>query len=270
MQHGKRTSESGFTIIEVGIVVPMLIVMLLGLTSTLYFALRANVTQQVQTTSAYDIQQALSIMERDVALTSQFLDTTDTTATDAYPPSTNGGKWSYLGSGTTQRTLILRSYATTTNPDSNDRQPAFMNQVGCDADKIYYNDAIDYNTIYFLLNNNLYRRRILKPTATSPCNTPYQQQSCPSLETLKSGSRDSSCQSDDELIVSGVSEFSIDYYGMDPDPLDAYNGTSGATTVQNATAVEIRITTTRKAMGKDAKVTSSLLMPSLNTTRTGT
>lgn len=267
MAYGKQNNCGGFTLVEVGIVVPMLIVMLLGLTSTLYMALRANVTQQVQTTSAYDIQEGLSIVERDVALASQFLDTTDSTAIEAYPPTANGGKWSYVGDGATQRALILRLYATTTNPDSNDRQPVFINQVGCSTDRIYYNDAADYNTIYFLLNNNLYRRRVLKTTA-STCSVPYQQQSCPSLETLKSGSRDSSCQSDDELIISGVSSFTVDYYGVGSDLLDAYDETTGVTTMQNAASIDVIITTTRKAMGKDTKITSSLRMQKLNVTRT--
>lgn len=267
---GTHSKERGFTLIEVGIVAPILMVTVLGLVSTLYFALRIGATSRIEANSTYDIQEALSIMEKDVSLASQFLDMSDTNITDAYPPSSNGGKWSYLGQGSTQRALLLRSYATTSNPDSNNRQPVFVNQVGCTTDRIYYNDVVDYNTFYFILNNNLYRRRALNPSLVT-CTTPYQLQSCPSLETLGTPSRNPSCQSDDELILGGVSNFSLSYYGSGDmtTPLDAYDTTTGATLVQSAAAVRVSITTNRKAMGKPTSVTSNLLMSRINVTKVG-
>lgn len=265
-----RHNQTGFTIVEVGIIVPLLLVFLVALFSTLYNLLQVSAVQRAETDSAYDIQAGLSAIEKDVMLSSQFLPVADAGIFDAYPPASNGGKWSYRGESNDIRALILRSYATTTNPESNERRPVFIDQNGCESDRIYYNDVLDYNTIYFVKNNDLYRRRIITIPPSS-CSTPYQKQSCPSLETLGSGARHSSCQADDELIVNGVSSFVVTYYDKSnsTSAIDVYPTGADPDLLQTANAIKVTITTSRKAMGKTTPVSSSILIPRLNISRTG-
>ena len=74
-----------------------------------------------------------------------------------------------------------------------------------------YNSVLSYNTIYFVKNKNLYRRIALNPSTTT-CETYYQKQSCPSLDDLGGAGQDASCKADDELVATGVTNFSVDYY----------------------------------------------------------
>lgn len=265
-----RHNQDGFTLIEIGIIVPLLIVALLALFDSLYLMLQSSAVERTRLDSAYDIQASLSGIEKDVMLTSQFLATKDAAISDAYPPSSNGGTWSYLGDTAETRTLILKTYASTTNPEAQDRQPIFLNQAGCDASNIYYNDVLDYNTIYFIKGGNLYKRRIIE-TGGALCATPHQLQSCPSLETLGTQSRDASCKADDELIAKDVSNFAVQYFdnSASTTPIDVYAASADPALLQGANAVKVSITITRKAMGKSTPVTSSIIIPRLNISRTG-
>lgn len=265
-----KNNQRGFTLIEVGIVVPILLLIVLGLVSSLYFAYTIYVTERVQAQSSYDISEGLSMIEKDVSLSSQFLSTNDATTTDAYLPASNGGTWSYLGESENVRALILRTYTSTTNPESNNRSPVFVNQLGCSADRVYYNDVLDYNTIYFVSQNNLYRRRIVNSTSPSLCQTAYQAQSCPSLETLGTPTRNAACASDDELIVKDVIDFRVTYYqnSASSTPLDTYTS-GGDALLPSSNAIEVSITTGRKSMGSVTPVRSSILIPKLNASRTG-
>lgn len=266
----RARNQDGFTIIEIGIIVPILIVFLLALFNSLWFLLQDSSVQRTEASSAYDIQAGLSFIEKDVMLSSQFLPTTDTGLTDAYPPTSNGNVWSYRGESSSIRALVLKTYATTTNTESNDRQPVFLNQVGCTTATIYYNDVVDYNTIYFVKSNNLYRRKIINTSSTT-CDVPYQKQSCPSLETLGTGTRDPSCKVDDELIAQSVSGFVVYYYDKSNSatPIDTYASGADPALLQTANAVKITITLNRKAMGKATTVSSTILIPRLNISRTG-
>ncbi|TAH33226.1 hypothetical protein EYC58_01185 [Candidatus Saccharibacteria bacterium] len=263
-------NQDGFTIIEIGIIVPILIVFLLALFNSLWLLLQSSSVERTETNSAYDIQAALSIIEKDVMLSSQFLATTDSGITDAYPPTSNGNTWSYLGENSNVRALILKTYATTTNTESNERQPIFLDQVGCTAATIYYNDVLDYNTIYFVKNDTLYRRKIINTSSTT-CNPAYQKQSCPSLETLGTGTRSATCQADDEPVAQNVSGFTITYYDKSNSttPIDTYASGADPALLQTANAVKVTITISRKAMGKTTAINSTILIPRLNISRTG-
>lgn len=257
--------ERGFTLIEVGIIVPLLIVSVLVIFDALFMMLSSSATERATSTSAYDIQATLNLIEKDASLTSRFLPTTDSSLTDPYPPS---GGWSYVGDGSQLRTLILRTYATTANPLASSRQPVFLDTLGCSSTTIYYNDVMTYNTIFFVKNGNLYRRRLIS-TSTGTCSTPYQRLSCPTSEDLAAQGimgRDSSCQADDELVVSGVSAFNIQYYDASngTTPIDAYSGTADPSSLLDANAVDVTLTLSRKAMGKPTSVTSHIRMTKLS------
>lgn len=263
--------SAGFTLIEIGIIVPLLITSLLVVFSALFVLLKSSSIESASLNSVYDAQDALSTIERDATLTSQFLPTTETGIADAYKPTTNGSSWQYYGDSlaSSTRVLILRSYATVENPQSNTRRPAYINNLGCGASTLYYNSVMSYNTIYFVKNKNLYRRIALNPS-TSTCETPYQKQTCPSTEDL-GGARDASCKADDELIATNVSDFSVTYYATptSTNSLDVYANTANGTLVATAATVKVSITLSRTAYGTPVTYTASTTISKQNTSTGG-
>lgn len=268
----QRTNRAaGFTLIEIGVIVPLLITSLLVVFSALYVLLKSSSIESTSLNNVYDTQEALSTIERDATLTSQFLPTTETGITDAYKPTTNGNTWQYYGDslGSSTRVLILRSYATIDNPQAASRRPAYINNLGCDPSTLYYNSVQSYNTIYFVNNKKLYRRITTNPTQ-STCETPYQKQSCPTIEDL-GGSRDISCKADDELIATDVSSFSVMYYATptSTSSLDVYGDTTSGSLVSTAATVKISITITRTAYGTPVTYTASTTISKQNTSSGG-
>lgn len=268
-QQSDRTA--GFTLIEIGVIVPLLISSLLVVFSALFVLLKSSSIESTSLNNVYDTQEALSTIERDATLTSQFLPTTETGIIDVYKPTTNSNTWQYYGDTLTSstRVLILRSYATVDNPQSGTRRPAYINNLGCGASTLYYNSVQSYNTIYFVKNKKLYRRITTNPTQ-STCDTAYQKQSCPSTEDLGMA-RDASCKADDELIATDVSNFSVTYYATptSSSSLDVYSNTSSGTLVSTAATVKISITITRTAYGTSVPYTATTTISKQNTSTGG-
>lgn len=263
--------SAGFTLIEIGVIVPLLISSLLIIFSALYVLLKSSSIESTSLNSVYDTQDALSTIERDATLTSQFLPTTETGITDLYKPTTNSNTWQYYGDtlSSSTRVLILRSYATIDNPQATSRRPAYINNLGCGASTLYYNSVQSYNTIYFVKNKKLYRR-IATNSSQPTCSTPYQKQSCPSSEDL-GGSRDASCKADDELIASDVSNFSVAYYATptSTNNLDVYSNTTSGSQVLTAATVKISLTITRTAYGTPVTYTATTTISKQNTSSGG-
>mgnify|MGYP001407092577 CR=1 FL=1 len=265
--------SAGFTLVEIGIIVPILIVTVLILFDALFAMIRASSVERGKIDLAYDAQNAITNIESDAVLASMYLPAVDTGITaDPYKPSSNGGSWSYLGDSAASRVLIVRLFSTTANPLSSDRQPAFIgNPAGaeCNATNIYFNDVQQYNAIYFLKNGNLYRRKVIDKT-TSLCNPgQYQKFSCPSQEDLTAqglGTRNATCQADDELLASNVTNFTVQYYGskLGNTPLDVYAGGADPNLVTTAADAEISMTLSRTVSGETISKTSSLRMSKLN------
>ncbi len=254
--------EEGFTLVELGVVVPMLIATVLTLIATLFFALGMGIKSKVEVESSTDISIALNTIENDVLYTTSFLTTIDNGVFDPYKPNPT---WEYKGSGPTRRNLILRTYATHGHPEDPDRSPVFINQYGCAANLLYYNISATYNVVYFVKNNNLYRRKLMDPSLIV-CNTPNQKLSCPSLEDLGTASRSYMCKANDELLVRGVEEFSVDYYDSagDSAPNASYTHEDGVLT---SSAIKVKIKTKRKGYNTDVTASSSLLMSRMDVRR---
>ena len=260
----KKHSTAGFTLIEVAIVVPILALTVLSLLGALTAIIRTSAMSRSQINITYDLQTALDTIEDDVLLTSLLLPTIDSaaggviTVSDPYKPTSNGGTWSYLGDTSATRTLILRRYATTTNSNASARQAVYLNANGCGPTTIYTNEALSVNIVYFVKNNNLYRRT-LTDTSKSTCSTQYQKQSCPV------GSIDIKCKADDEMILANVTNFNITYLtdSRSDTAYDAYSvGNSGL--VSTASTIKIDITASAGLGSQAVTSTSSIRITKLN------
>lgn len=244
--------SAGFTIVEVAVVVPIVSVIIIGVFAIILALVQSAAAERVGAQNLYDIHASLDTIQNDASLSSAFLARPDPALTDADAPKSG---WSYEGGGDGARTLILRSYATTTNPLSATRQPVFYNDQGCDASSLYLNSVMTYDTVYFVKDGTLYRRRLVtqaKPT----CEDPYQKQSC---------SVGFGCGTDDEAIVSGVSAFSVDYYATSADmtPTAVYGG--GDNLVSGSNSAGVTLSLTRRAYGQPLASTMTLRISKLIT-----
>ncbi|MGB4762317.1 MAG: hypothetical protein WBP12_03080 [Candidatus Saccharimonas sp.] len=261
------THSQGFTLIEVAVIVPIIIVTAIFLFNLLWSILSTSEIDRARLNMIHDRQTAVGIIEKDLALTSRYLTTIDSGLSDNYLPTSNGGTWSYRGDSTTSRVLILRSYSTTEHPLSDNRQPVFIGMSGspsCDSANIYFNEVQRFNIIYFVKNSNLYRRHLVN-TTTPTCDPQYQVTSCPSAADLGT-SQHASCGADDELILRNVSNFSVQYYSSKTSttPLDVYATGAAPALVTTAVDVEISITVTAQAGGQGVSSGSSLRISKLN------
>lgn len=269
-----RNKSAGFTLIEIGIIVPILIVMVLIIFDALMSMIRASTLETARINVTYDRQIAMGNIESDLVLASVYLPTTDTIYPDPYDPT---GGWSYEGSGQNSRVLIARMYSTTLNPLDPNRRPSFQNDnepsnAACTPSNLFSNPVQEYNVIYFVNDGNLFRRKIIDTTAALCSPGQYQKLSCPSQEDLTAqglGVRDTSCSADDELIASGVSAFNIQYYGSKNSntPLSVYSGDTPqnrAELVTTAADAEITLTLSKTVGGNTVSSSSTLRFSKLN------
>ena len=174
--------DKGFTIVELVIAIPVIIIVMVGVMGFLITLLTDFSNQRVKQTLGVTGQTALQQIEADVKLSSAFLTTTDnSTYPDTYRP--NNSEWSIAGSSASFRTLILQTYATDSNPLADIRSPVYINVEGCSGSARYANKVLSNTTIYFIKGSSLYRRILTNPATATPnytCGTPFQAKSCPS------------------------------------------------------------------------------------------
>lgn len=261
----KKLSK-GFTLVELAISVPILMLTAIFLFNIIWSTVNESNYEHVRLTMVHDKQFAMTMIESDIALASRYLAGLDAGLTDPYPPTSNGGAWSYKGDSSTSRTLLLRAYSTTANPLSASRQPVFIGSgASCDDATIYFNTVQRYTIIYFVKNGNLYRRRVVN-NVTATCEPhQYQKTSCPSTEDLGTNQH-ADCGADDELILHNVSNFTISYYPLKTSTVasDVYATGASTTLVTTATDVEITLGVSKNASGKPITSQSTLRISKLN------
>lgn len=212
----RRGHSAGFTIMEVitvvviiGVIFPIFVYLLITTYQETVFA-RERVSM------SNEANQALAYIEESVRGAGAFMTYVPEEFFDAYGPNnlgTSGAQaWSYKGKSSTNRVLITKNYATSTNPQNTGRTLVFIDTPVFDcATQMYYQPQLPYITVYFVRDQVLYRR-IITDTTTELCpgNTQQQKTSCP--PSIPVGSRHTSCQANDEVLATRVSEFSVQYH----------------------------------------------------------
>lgn len=222
-----RQRKSGFTLVEMAVVIIIIGVVLPVIAAILIYTYRDAFISNYQATASSEARRALWFMDDDVKLAGAFSAVLPANFNDAYGPHNLGisgaQAWSYKGDSSTNRVLITRNYATSDNIGNPSRKPVYIDGAyfNC-SDQMTYQPELTYVTIYFVHNQTLYRR-ILTDKTTPLCagNAQAQLQSCPPYIT---SGRDSSCQANDEAIASGVSNFDVKYFQLsgdgNSDPVD--------------------------------------------------
>lgn len=218
MQHinFSHKHERGLTIVELTIVL-----VIMGLLMPILFVFLVNSYKDsfvfdAKVKSTAEIKQALWYMEDNVRVSSAFMTNVNSPFTDAYGPndsgSSGGQAWSYKGQSASSRVLITKNYSTSGSTLDVTRQPVYINtpEFDCGA-QIYYQPQLSYVSIYFLKNSTLYKRVLNdRVTAVCPGNIQRQKQSCPPY--IAQASRHSSCQANDEVLATNVSNFNVGYF----------------------------------------------------------
>lgn len=181
-----------------------------------------------------DLSFALTRIEDDVKLASQFNGSPEPVFSDSYAP---GGGWSYMGNGTDDRVLILTLPATLDRAGTPGRILTYTNDVSFNCDALLtYNPIHTYHAVFFVENQTLYKRFLIDST-TPLCNTQAQKQTCPADQFA---SWPTECEARDEIIATDVLEFSIDY-SLSGDSAPVPNQYTNPSVIEDAKAATVTI-----------------------------
>ncbi|HEY8886051.1 MAG TPA: prepilin-type N-terminal cleavage/methylation domain-containing protein [Candidatus Microsaccharimonas sp.] len=279
-----RTKQKGFTLIEMLVVAPI-VILTIGAFLTVIISMTGEVlASRASNNLSYNVQDALNRIEQDVKLSNGFLATNNVMGTnqgyndDATAFTNIGG-----ASGTS---LILNMVATTTNPVSANSSYVFLKNKPNDCSAPQNNVPFTYNVVYFLKTNattnvtSLYRRIIMptnyNDTTNTVCSTPWQQPSCsPTYMDAQPGSV--FCKTKDILLVDGVTpaNFSLQYFNGEA--TTTVNGPASTaplaadrnTALQSATTVGISIDAQQTTAGRPIERAAILRVSRLDSNASG-
>lgn len=264
-----RTSDRGFTLVEVLVIAPIVILAIsafIGITITIIgdVIVTRNSTSQV-----HDATSALEQLDQDLRLTSQFPTTTGAL------PSPQGRNNNFTGTSaftsSDDDTLILSTAATDGNPTlSNRRIIYYANQPNaCTTNvspaSVVYNRIFYTTNIYFVKDGSLWRRTFV-PDFNTTVGSPNANTVCPSAQfsmwqqnTCSPGYSATRCQAQDTKLVDNVADFSVEYFAT---PDSTTNVGPGA--AQTAEAIKVNIVLEGKAAGEEVNTTMSRRMTKMN------
>lgn len=241
MQHIRRHSQAGFTLVEMLVVAPIVILVIGGLIAAIVAMTGDVLANRNANLLAYDIQDALDRIESDVRLSGGFL------STNNFAPQSKQGLNNTTTKFTSPNALILNSYATTANPADSTRNIVHKQGINaCDPSSEMLNDPLMFNIVYFVDSGNTLWRRIVMPkdyfdTTSKVCSKPWQLPSCSLIDNS-----DKYCQSQDSKLVDGVTNFELKYYG-----LPNYDVDNPANINYASAQVQVSITAKGSAAGRE-------------------
>jgi len=284
-----RPSNRGFTLIEMMIIAPIVI-----LAIGAFIAIIVNMTGEVLSSRganvlAYDIQDALNRIEQDVKLSTTFLPENSIAFSESNPQGfgSHGSTTNFTNvGGASGSSLILATIASNGNPLVEGTGNIYLKNTpnDCSSPYLYKNNRpLIINIIYFIddkgdgdpTNDTLWRRTVMPTSYTSTSDlcggTPWQLPSC------QPGYESSFCKTNDQKILEGVSvnDFEILYFSsMDAVSPNVTASDQGATTEQRRVAlqatqnVSISLRSSKKIAGRDITRTGSVRVARLDANAT--
>lgn len=254
--------QAGFTIIEVAVVAPIMILTLAVFLNFLITLYVTTLQQNGLTEMISDNDKALSVIRNDLYLTDGFRTTNDANLTDPNAPS---GGWSFSTSSpsTNYRTFIAGVLGTTKVQQDPTRDIVYLNQYGCNVPSL--NPPMVNNYIYYTKQTGvdsdgttpvygLYRRILVDTSST--CGTAIQKQTCPTAV--------GSCPAD-TLLVTGVMWFIVTYYAADSStPLSVYPSGGNPALVQTASVAKVLLRLHRTFSGDTGEYSWYIYVKKLN------
>jgi type II secretory pathway pseudopilin PulG len=257
--------KRGFTIVEIAVVAPILILVVVAILAALYAIINNMSTQVGRNGSMNDTRAIYKQLESDIEYGLSFYATTlPSTLSDVNTP-VNGKDYKYHGTlsdGTTSsnlNTLFIQSYNQTKSSDAALAGAAVPVTWGaCPTTTLRVDAAtgVPIAIIYYVNNGILYRRTVVHNdtfnNAVAKCGTPRIRQSCQNPPQTK-------CTVEDQQLLTGVTNFIVDYYASYTDamPINAYD-TTPSIPVDQAKSIVLTIKKNNIAAGELVEYQSSM------------
>lgn len=236
--------ESGFTILEILIALPLASVLSIVLASTMFNQYGELLQGAARSRLRMEGEILLLSLEDELLFSTDFASAKSTDLSDAYAPS---GGWT--SNTTPTDTLIVYETALTADRRDANRDFVYKKASTCSSS---YNIAIN-NLMYFTADNptddyrTLYRRTLVPQYAT--CGTNFKKQTCPAATVV------SPCTSADSVLSNKVVDFQVEYFD---------DGNIALTGPDNAELVKLSLTLGEKIYGKNIIVPTNITMKKVN------
>jgi prepilin-type N-terminal cleavage/methylation domain-containing protein len=243
-QNSNKGEQRGFTILEVLIALPIVVLLSITLATTVFDQYGELQRSSARARLRIEGEITLLSLEDELLFATDFGQAKSTDLVDINAPS---GGWTY--NTTPTDTLIVYETALTKDRRDPDREFVYKKTGSCSSS---YNIAIN-NVIYYTTANttNNYRtlyRRTLTPQYTT-CGTNYKTQTCPT------GAVVSPCLGADSLLSDKVVDFQVEYFDENnvatSDPL-------------NGILVKLTLTLAERIYGEDITVPTTITMKRVN------
>jgi len=247
--------SSGFTIVEILVVLTVLGILIGLVLNTLGDFYYANTTSLGKTVQDTDTRYSLRAIETELSNTAGW---STSLPVSAAPLGMNnsGTAWSYCGNDcATDGKRVLIAYVTATDKPKSDntRMPTFTPNTSNNSCDPAQAGIIKNALIYFIAQDpngstNLYRRTIVNPFNLSICAgsaiDASQKTTCSPWQV---GTYSAVCKGPDALLLPNVTSLSINYYGLSsgatPVSTQYTSNPNAATDVAGAKTVELKVTT---------------------------
>lgn len=217
----KIKNNQGFTLVEVAVIAPFMIIVVVGMLAVLITLITNNSTAGGKLNLTYEVQSASNNIQSNVRSASALLTTQSGGFTDNYAPP---GGWDYTKDGTAStanNSLILNSYDYIIDPTNNRRTiPAFKGASGADCDSKAA--ILPTNIIYFIKDSTLYQRTLTLNVTGATCVPPRSKQSCPE------GSSTGLCQAIDKILLKNATQLKLTFYNVGGSEITSPNGAHSA------------------------------------------
>ncbi len=255
----KKRAEEGFTLIEVLIIAPVVIIVISGFIGLIVVMVGDVLAVRDRNNMAYEIRNTLDRIEQDTRISTQFL----TTSSTLQSPQGSDNNFAGTAAFTNTNSLILGNLTTDKNPTDSTRQLIYYAKQPneCASALLSYNRPFIGKTIYFIKNGSLWRRVYLLPhNTTAPandetvCTTPWQQNSCnPGYAPA------TRCQTNDTELMQNLSSMNVKYYATPQSTVDL-----GAANALNATSIEVTLNGSKTIAGRNVTNTGTVRINKLN------
>ena len=242
-------NQRGFTLVEIAVISPILILVTVGLIAGLILIANNVSGPNRQNSLIRSTQRALDMIEKDVINSSTFLTSVPTTDyTDSYSVDYSTLSFS--------NRLVIQKYDVAANPNENSATvPAFGGVSPCVGGTIAdENNTTPILIIYFVKNNSLYRRTLTITTGGPTCGTKLAQQSC---------SESQACTVKDIQVttVGSVDNFTVEYFLNSSTTTPITNSADVPFTSSVSVSINSTITSPKQ---NDGNYTSTLRIGRLN------
>lgn len=235
-----RKHSAGFTLIEMLVVAPLVILVIGGVVGLMIALVSDTVISAKRNNLTATIHSSLDAIEKDIKIA------TSINASSGNLPSPQGfndttNPFNSSGSGN-DAAIILTQYATSANPYESERNLIYydnppasaQNPTRCNTSQATLNPALTVKVIYFVKGTSLYRRTIVPDVANNnpiTCSNirPWQKNSCTTAGT-------GICATKDTKLADNVSKFTLEY--LNP----TETSTSAATTETTGVRVTLELT----------------------------